>query len=173
MLSVTRAQQRADEHYVDLAKRWGCPSGIGRLIVQACRRYNLPISLGFALFEQESGFRNVFGHDPTNAIPKKWMGQQVTRTRYRYYKLRRKRYGMQGVGVGQLTWWETQDMADKRGGCWKSEHNIDVAVQTLAARVRDYGYVDGIKRYNGTGPAADAYSRRVRALADLWHKRLN
>jgi hypothetical protein len=75
---------------------------------------------------------------------------------------------MQGVGPGQLTWWETQDYADKRGGCHKREVNILVSIQTVAARIRDFGYVDGLRRYNGSGPAAVEYSREVRRKADRW-----
>src|SRR3954468_2128002 len=85
-------------------------------IVLECRRVELPVSLGFALIEQESNFTNVFGHDPTimaGAGP-------VNQAKYMQYKVRRQASRnrlMQGVGPGQLTWWETQDLADKLGGC--------------------------------------------------------
>lgn len=163
----------ADEKYVSVAEHFGVRPGISRLIIESCRRWGLPISVGFALFQTESGFRNVFGHDPTTSIPRKWMGTVVTLTKYRHYKSRRAAHGMQGVQIGQLTWWETQDLADKRGGCHTSKANIDVAVQTLAARIRENGYVVGIQRYNGTGPAAVAYSKLVRGRADVWHARLS
>jgi hypothetical protein len=167
----TEAQRQADEHYVAVAKRHGVREGVSRLVIKWCREYNLPISLGFALGTQESHHQNVFGHDPTICIG--W--GTVTRAKYLIYRTRRRRSGnklMQGIGWGQLTWWETQDLADRLGGCHKSEANIRVAIMTLAARIRDFGYVKGIERYNGTGPAAVRYSREVRALADVWHRRL-
>lgn len=162
----------ANKRYEAVAVRYGCRAGLARLIIASCRKWNLPISVGFALFQTESDFTNVFGHDPTTSIPKSWMGKPVTRVRYRSYLKKRSTHGMQGVGCGQLTWWETQDLADARGGCHTSKANIDVAVQTLAARIRQYGYVVGVQRYNGSGPAAVAYSKLVRARADIWHKRL-
>jgi hypothetical protein len=140
-------------------------------IVLESRRHNLPISLGFALFEQESGFTNVFGHDPTIFAG----AGTVTRPKYVAYRTRRlasRNRAMQGVGPGQLTWWETQDLADRMGGCWNPAINIRVALMTLAARIAENGYAKGIERYNGSGPAARAYSVSVRARADRWHDRL-
>lgn len=138
-------------------------------IIREARRAGLPISLGFALVEQESNFRNVFGHDPVrNPSPK---GGRVTRLRYlRYRRWRRQGLGMQGVGPCQLTWWATQDAADRIGGCWKPECNIRVAFQTLAAQIRAHGYSLGCARYNGSGPAAARYSRELRAKASRWHR---
>jgi hypothetical protein len=166
---TTRTQ--ADAHYVTVARRYGCREGLARIIVEQARRWSLPISLGFALCDKESGFRNVFGHDPTICVG--WGA--VTRVKYLAYRARRRASGnrlMQGIGVCQLTWWQTQDLADARGGCHKSEHNISVGFQTLAARIREHGYVVGCARYNGSGPDADAYSRDLRARADTWHRRL-
>jgi len=159
-----------DETYIAIARAHGCREGIARVIIDQARRWKLPISLAFALAEQESAFHNVFGHDPTICVG--W--GTVTRAKYLIYKARRRASGnrrMQGVGVFQLTWWETQDLADRRGGCWKTEHNASVAFQTLAALIRDHGYVDGCRRYNGAGPAAVAYSRELRARATKWHGR--
>ena len=146
-------------------------AGFPLTIVKECRRHNLPVSLGFALIEQESNFRNVFGHDPTIFIG----AGTVTRANYTAYKARRvasRNRSMQGVGPAQLTWWETQDLADQLGGCWKPTVNIRVGVMTLAARIKRHGYAAGIARYNGAGPAAEAYSRSVRARAQKWHDRL-
>jgi hypothetical protein len=164
---------RKDCKRVSVAKGQGCPEAIAWMIIESCRRYSLPIALGMALFQKESGFRNVFGHDPTTSIPNDWMGGEVNRKRYDHYKSRRARFGMQGVGDGQLTWWETQDYADKKGGCWKREINIDVSVETLAARIRDFGYAKGIERYNGSGPRAVQYSISVRRAAEWWKARFD
>jgi hypothetical protein len=164
--------EAADKHYVNVAVHYGVRRALAEIIVEMARKWHLPISLGFALCEQETGFRNVFGHDPTKSIPDSWKGSPVTTEKYKRYRSNRSRFGMQGVGVCQLTWWETQDVADRQGGCQRSGPNISVGFQTLAARVRAFGYVKGIERYNGSGPAAVAYSRTVRARADKWHRRL-
>src|SRR5262245_30978847 len=93
------------------ARRWGARYSLR--IVREARRAGLPISLGFALIEQESGFRNVFGHDPTIFTG----AGTVTRQKYRAYKAARGTTRMQGVGPAQLTWWQFQDQADRLGGC--------------------------------------------------------
>lgn len=151
------------------AKRHGARYAL-RIIIEA-RQARIPISLGFALVEQESNFRNVYGHDPTI-----FAGHgQVTKSNYAEYRRRRGatgRGGMQGVGPCQLTWWEFQDRADRRGGCWSPRHNIAVGFELLSDLIRVHGKVAGIARYNGSGPPADRYSRAVRAREHKWHQRL-
>lgn len=170
MSAATRA---ADALYVARARRHGCRAGLARIIIAACREFGLPISLGFALFECESAFRKVWGHDPApNGGTDALMGRPVTKRNYLAYKRRRGPSGAggrQGAGEGQLTWHATQDLADRMGGCWTARGNVRCAVMTLAARIRENGYVVGIQRYNGSGPAAVAYSRKVRGAADRWH----
>lgn len=148
------------------AKRHGANYSL-RIILEA-RRAKIPISLGFALVEQESGFRNVFGHDPTIFAG----AGTVTKAKYLAYKKQRGQTRMQGVGPCQLTWWETQDAADKLGGCWKPACNIRQAFTTLAASIKAKGEAAGIAAYNGSGPAAQRYSLQVRAKAANWHRAL-
>lgn len=141
--------------------------------IQEARRAGIPVSLGLAMLEQESGGRNVFGHDPVKNHPE-LRGKQVTKKRYLTYKEARNRgAGMQGVGPLQLTWWELQDEADRRGGCWRGRINIRVGFEKLAALIKLYGKHDGIRRYNGSGPAANRYTLEVQRKADVWHKRLS
>lgn len=138
-------------------------------IIWEARRVPMPPSLGFALVQQESGFRNVFGHDPTIFVG----AGLVTQEKYAAYLLERGRHGeggMQGVGPCQLTWWSYQDQADALGGCWDSRHNIHVGFQLLGRLMGVHGYEVGIARYNGSGPAATAYSRTVRSGARRWHE---
>lgn len=150
-----------------------------RIIIE-CRRYNIPISLGFALVEKESGFRNVFGHDPTQSIPDRWKGTVVTKDKYKYYKSRRSRYGMQGVGPTQLTWYEFQDRADKLGGCWSTRYNIRVGISILASYYHRYKKHHSTREsvrlagrdYNGSGSAADAYGNDLVKRFNKWHNRL-
>ncbi len=140
-------------------------------IIREARRANIPISLGFSLVQHETGFRNVFGHDPTIYVG----AGAVTKRKYLAYKRRRGKRGqggMQGVGPCQLTWWEFQDGADRLGGCWNPRHNIRRAFNDLAAMIRAHGYAKGVERYNGVGQAARQYSMRVRVGAQTWHRRL-
>lgn len=124
----------------------------------AARRAKLPLSLACAILMQESGGgANVFGHDPTIFAG----AGDVTKKKYLAYKAQRGTTKMQGVGPCQLTWWELQDQADERGGCWKPLVNMQIGFERLAANVRAHGLHDGIRAYNGSGPAAEAYARSV------------
>jgi hypothetical protein len=149
------------------AKKHGANYSL-RIIMEA-RKAGIPISLAFALIEQESNFRNVFGHDPTDSIPVSWKGENVTKDRYRHYKKYRPSRGMQGVGPAQLTWWEYQDKADKRGGAYVPKHNISVAFDHLASLIKNKGLREGIAAYNGSGPAADKYAEQVLIRQKKWH----
>lgn len=163
---LTSHQQRL----VNKAVAEGVPQYIATCIMVSTSRYrHIGFVTGLALFEQESQYQHVFGHDPTIFIG----AGVVTRVKYLAYRTRRKLSRnrlMQGVGVGQLTWWETQDYADRRGGCWKRYVNVDVSIETLARLIASFGYVKGIERYNGSGPRAIEYSVSVRRRADRWRR---
>ena len=151
------------------AKRYGANYAL-RIYLEA-KRAGIPYSLGLALIEQESNFKNVFGHDPVRSP--QIQGGSVTKSRYRRYKhLRRQGYGMQGVGPAQLTYYTFQDDADRLGGCWKPKFNIRVAFSHLAALIKAHGERDGIRRYNGSGPAADRYASSVLERKRKWHRRV-
>jgi hypothetical protein len=137
-----------------------------RTIVREAKREGVQLSLAFAVCEQESGFRNVFGHDPTIFAG---VGR-VTRKKYLAYKARRGTSRMQGVGPMQLTWWSTQDLADKEGGCWKPRCNIRVGLRVLAQNVRAKGVHDGVAAYNGSGPDAQRYAAQVLDRQERWHR---
>lgn len=147
------------------------PIGMALIIVEEAQRAGIPVSLGFALIEQETGFQNIFGHDPTIFVG----AGKVTKQKYLSYKSRRGptgRGGMQGVGPGQLTWYATQDAADRLGGCWVPRYNIRVAFTTLEGNIKSKGLHSGIAAYNGTGPAAQRYADTVLARQAKWHNRL-
>ena len=141
-------------------------------VVEEARRAGLRLALACALLEKESGGgRNVFGHDPTIFVG----AGEVTRAKYREYKKRRVASGnrqMQGVGPCQLTWWEFQDTADREGGCWRPEVNMRVGFRHLVALINQHGEADGARRYNGSGDAAEAYSRDLLAKAKIWDAKL-
>lgn len=160
---------KRDRELASKAKKHGANFSL-RIKIEADRQ-KLPYSLALALFEKESNFTNVFGHDPVK--PPQIRGGKVTKAKYlRYKKLRKAGYGMQGVGPGQLTWYEYQDRADKLGGAWKTENNIRVTLEVLSKLIKEKGRFNGVKAYNGSGPAAYLYAVDVLRRQRKWHKRL-
>lgn len=159
----------SDERDVELANLANAEGAHYSLrIIRQARESGLGISLGFALINVESNFTNVFGHDDSIFCG----AGQVTEAKYRDYKRQRGTPGqhMQGVGPAQLTWWEFQDAADRRGGCWIPKHNISLAFDHLAALIDSKGKRAGIKAYNGSGAAADRYASKVLDYEDHWHR---
>lgn len=167
-------QAERDQEFARKTKAHGANYSLR--IIREARRAGIPISLGFALVEQESGYANVFGHDPTifaGAGP-------VTEAKYRAYRAKRGptgRGGMQGVGPCQLTYYTFQDRADALGGCWKPQYNIRVAFEDLARMIEEHGVAKGIGVYNaGVGGWEHGfghdYSRQVRERQERWHRRL-
>lgn len=149
-----------------------------RIILEA-RKNRVPISTAFAVVEQESNFRNVFGHDPTHSIPPSWKGGQVTKDRYHHYKRNRNKGGMQGVGPMQLTWWEIQDDADRLGGCWRPKWNICVGMDHLGRLLRAHKMKrhPALAAYNGGDSEVgrrngERYATEVEIKAAKWHRLL-
>jgi hypothetical protein len=143
-----------------------------QVTIAEAQHAGLRLAVACAMLEKETaGGHNVFGHDPTIFVG----AGKVTKAKYLAYKKQRVASGnkrMQGVGPCQLTWYEFQDEADREGGCWRPEINIRVGFRRLAANIKQYGEADGARRYNGTGPAADAYSADLLRRAALWDQRL-
>lgn len=149
--------------------------GYGHMCVWLARKTSLNIAQVAALLEKESGFQNVYGHDPVrNPIKSPARGMRaVTKRNYRLYKAARKAgLGMQGVGPVQLTWYEFQDQADKLGGCWIPRYSCLVGCRTLADNIRAKGgQWAGARAYNGAGAAAMKYANDYSELVDRWHDR--
>jgi hypothetical protein len=142
-------------------------------VVTIAARAGLELAAAAALLQMESGGgANVWGHDgvPTGGAYVK--GGTVTRADYLAYLKIRGKYGAQGVGPCQLTWPPLQDLADKRGGCWDWATNCAVGFEHLASLVGPRGLGEAFRAYNGTGPAARAYSARAVGLLDRWRARL-
>lgn len=151
----------------------GADDGMATHILHACATTRFPLSYALATVEKESGFRNVFGHDPTSSIPRSWMGKRVTRAKYLVYKANRRRgKGMQGVGPTQLTWYEFQDQADKIGGCHKPYPNMVVGFRLMKNLIAQHGKQGGAQRFNGAGAAAEQYGRDWVRVQQRWHDRL-
>lgn len=162
----------SDERYAqiihDYIVRIGGDS-IATNLVKAARHSGVQLSLACGLTEQESEFRNVFGHDPTIFVG----AGKVTRTKYLAYKARRGHSRMQGVGPAQLTYWSYQDEADKLGGCWNPYWNMLVGFRALHSNIQAYGTQKGLAVYNGgAGNPNYAYANEVHDRAERWHDRL-
>lgn len=139
----------------------------------AARETGLSLPLACSVLMQESGGGlNVFGHDPTVYVG----AGTVTRAKYLDYLRERDvpKYGArcQGVGPMQLTFAGYQDEADKLGGCWSPLANLRVGFRVLAENVRRDGLHDGVRAYNGSGPAAERYAYTVVARAEGYARRL-
>lgn len=140
-------------------------------LIRAARRAGVKIATAAALIELESWGRNVFGHDPTIFSG----AGRVTRRSYADYKRQRGTPGrqMQGVGPAQLTWWTFQDRADRAGGCWHPFYNMLTGFQILRENRRREGSLqEAYRSYNGSGPAAEAYSRAAMEARERWERRL-
>jgi hypothetical protein len=142
-------------------------------VVELAASVGLDLASAATLLEIESGGgHNTWGHDPVptgNAYVK---GAEVTRAAYEQYKQQRARLGAQGVGPCQLTYPGFQDQADALGGCWDWRCNVRVGFGVLLSHIRGHGLRDGFRRYNGAGPAAEAYADKAIARRNIWLVRL-
>jgi hypothetical protein len=149
----------------------------GLRIVEEAREEGILVSMGCALVEQESNFKNVWGHDRDSDGDIIWPGRPgdnyVTEDEYREYKRRRKASGnkrMQGCGLTQLTWWEFQDAADHEGGCWVPRYQCRIGFRLLASLIRRYGTRKGLAVYNGgAGNPNYLYADQVLRKQQHWH----
>lgn len=173
-LAVEHASTR-DVKLATTAKHHGADYSL-RILWEA-RRANMPISLGFAMCEKETGFRNIFGHDLTIFVG----SGEVTEDRYKSYKRARdaqRPRRMQGVGPPQLTWYEFQDRADKLGGCWIEKHAIRVGMEVIGSYYNTYtrkgfstqaAIILAGRDYNGNR----SYGEDLYRHYEKWHKILN
>jgi cell wall-associated NlpC family hydrolase len=131
------------------------------------RRTGLPLTIACAALEQESGGgHNVFGNDN---VPNPVKRGPVTKERYLEYKRHRMLgKGANGVGPMQLTWSGYQDRADQLGGCWVPEINMRVGFSILRSNIRTSGLRAGVRKYNGSGAAAERYADQVLRRISKW-----
>lgn len=143
-------------------QRMGVGLHIAIWIALAARKYGIRYALAFAMFEQESNFKPIYGHDLGGLNP----GLRVTRENYLRFRaevIRRAGGGSNGVGLGQVTWWT---YIKARVGLWKPRVQIYLATEILANLVHDLGEERGVGAYNG-GPGNPnmAYASEVLARA--------
>lgn len=125
-------------------------NGQGRVILEEANNTGLELALACALVEQESGGRNIFGcdHGDVGDTPP-YCHQQVTRDRVQ--RLRdggNYTFGMNGVGLTQLTWWEIVERAEAEGGAHLPEAQCRVGFRLLKHYVDAYPYLEALGAYN-------------------------
>lgn len=159
--------QEAARRVAERAAKHGVPPKIAGYIASACAREKLRYALGFAMFEQESNFQSIYGHDPGGLYP----GEPVTKENYAQFrkqvvKAEGKRPCANGVGLGQVTYWTyIRDHPD----LWKSKAQVDLATSIFADYVLDFGEFEGVGTYNGgPGHPNAAYARQVLKRAEKW-----
>jgi len=161
--------RRAARRVAKRAAAHGVPENIATYIAFACRKEKLRYALGFAMFEQESDFKVIYGHDlgGLNA------GLRVTRENYLRFRVevvRRRGGGSNGVGLGQVTWWTYIKV---RSGLWKPKVQVYLAVEILDGLVDRLGEFTGTGAYNGgEGNPNGTYATEVLNRADEWRPKL-
>ena len=148
-------------------EREGFQHGSDILRARTIAKLGLPVACAMLMLETGGGF-NVFGHDVDRlGTGPGWGWGAVTSAKYAAFrKLRVESGRSNGVGPCQLTSPGLQDEADEAGGCWVPAHNLAVGFRFLHDLIVEHGLLDGCAAYNGSGPAAQAYGRRLVALAD-------
>lgn len=160
--------RRAAHRVAERAARHGVPRAIAEDIAFACRKERLRYALGFAMFEQESDFQNVYGHDVGGLFP----GEKVTKANYAEFRGRvvDGGGGSNGVGLGQVTYW-TYIRAHR--GLWKPRVQVYLATSILADLVHRLGETNGVGAYNGGESSPNpTYAREVLKRADKWRSLL-
>lgn len=163
-----------DDRFTTVAEDYGCGTGLGAVIIKWSRFFEIPISLGFALIEHASRFQKIFGYGSTIFVG----AGVVTKTQYLQYKSvrgPRGEGGEQGVGEAQLTSYTLQDAADKLGGCWRADCNVQVAFRAVSELIRKYGLDRGLAVYRAgevDWRNGRQYSFEVQALMTKWYERL-
>ncbi len=134
-----------------------------RIVIECRHRHEglVPVSLGVAVQEQESGGRNIFGADENGPFTH----QPVTRARVMQLVAHVRAGGVSnGVGPMQLTSLEFIEEANRDGGAWRPAVNIATGLHILARHIRRHGVRDGLAVYNAGNPQSSrgqAYATQV------------
>lgn len=155
----------AAKRVAERASRHGVPRGIAECIAFACRKEHLPYAIAFGMFEQESNFENIYGHDAGGLNP----GEKVTKANFaafRAHVVANLGGGANGVGLGQVTYWT---YVRDHPGLWKPKVQVYLATSILADLVHRLGEIHGIGAYNGGEANPNmAYAGEVREKAERW-----
>jgi hypothetical protein len=129
-----------------------------RIVIECRHRHNgvIPVSLGVALQEQESGGRNIFGAD-THAP---FAHMAVTEARVRKLVDHVHAGGTSnGVGPLQLTFIGFIEEANRDGGAWVPAVNIATGLGIIAGHVKQHGVRGGLAAYNAGTPRSSQGQR--------------
>jgi hypothetical protein len=156
-----------DREYVRRARANGGQHAY-RIILEA-RRAGIPLSWAFALIEQESGFRNIFGCDWGTPNPGRFYPPycRVPVTRERVQTLLQ--YGRpNGVGLTQLTDFNYVRRAERTKvarafGAHLPGNQIRVGMEVLKEKTG--GDMGQAWRYNGSRE----YQAQIKAKQRRWH----
>jgi hypothetical protein len=151
------------------AHRHGVPLEIAYFIAFACRKYRVRYSLGYALFQQESNFEVVYGHDAGGLFA----GLPVRRRnykRFRAYIIAHAGQGANGVGLGQPTYWR---YIQTHIGLWKPRVQVYLSLSILADLLSRHDERTAAGAYNGgEGNPNFIYADEVLAKATNWRPEL-
>lgn len=157
--------RRAARRVAKRAAAHGVPAHIAHHIAFAARANHLPYALAFGMFEQESEFEIVYGHDAGGLHA----GEKVTKDNYADFRqkiIESGGFGANGVGLGQVTYWTY--IRDHRG-LWKPKVEVYLATSILADLVHRLGEAVGCGAYNGgEGNPNMSYSAEVIDRAHRW-----
>lgn len=148
------------------ARRHGARYAI--TIIRAAREEDIPLSIAFALCEQESSFRNVFGHDAGGPFP----GQKVTRARCDALIAHVRAGGVSnGVGFTQLTWVGYLLQAKHLGGLHKRRNQCRIGFRALKhlRAINEGDWWGAYHDYNGDGQHAVDYANMMTLRVEKWH----
>jgi hypothetical protein len=137
-----------------------------RVVIAEAERANLRLPDALAMLEQETGIpqRNIFGCD--YGPGKAFCHERVTKG-----KVATLLAGplSNGIGWTQITY-KPLIPAALRSKMHRPRYQMRVGFGVLANNIRQYGQREGHARYNGSGPAAEAYGDHAVDLAHKWHR---
>jgi len=147
----------------------------GPTIIREAKTAKLGLAMAFALVEQESGFKNIFGCDLGTRDTVPWCHQDVTAERVKALISHVDRGGVSnGVGLTQLTSIDFIKRAEKVGGAHKTDAQCRVGFALLHDLIARHGVRVGLGAYNGGegNPNLD-YADGVLALRAKWQSAVN
>lgn len=144
-------------------------------IIAAARMEGMDLAVAATLVAGESWGRHIWGHDAVSTGGAYVKGGAVTKSNYLAYRnlMRAGRIGRQGVGICQCTSAQYQDTADQLGGAWDMLANCRSGFRGAQSLIRAYGLRGGMRRYNGSGSAAERYADAFMARYATWSGRLS
>lgn len=122
----------------------------GKAIVAEARATGLDLAEACGLVEQESNGKNIFGGDAGDVgDTPPYYHQEVTRERVQALRAGGSyTYGMNGVGLTQLTWWTLVEDAEALGGAHLPENQCHVGFALLKRYLDTYSRYEALGAYN-------------------------